>query len=117
MDNLVRSGSRQVVGHAGREGMPDVKVRIAAVYVRITDRCGRVQVGRKCVCRGNVNRVGERIRRQSLQPSRQTTLELKLQSLVVRSRRIVGDSDKLKIWIGIKQIGHSKQVATNRTDV
>jgi hypothetical protein len=39
----------QIVGHACGEGMPNVKVRIAAVYVGIGDRCRCVEVGSKCI--------------------------------------------------------------------
>src|SRR5208283_4935541 len=42
--NLVRFRRGQVVGDASREGMPDVKVGVPAVYIRIRDRAWRVEV-------------------------------------------------------------------------
>src|SRR5580658_8636097 len=76
----------QTVGHASRECMADVKVRVATVYIRICDRAWRVDVVCKCIGRCIINRVGPCIRCQSLQSSRQTPLELELQGLVVRCR-------------------------------
>src|SRR6267378_2298315 len=62
-DKLLRSQGRQIIGHARREGMPDVKVGIPAVNLLIRTTAWRVDVRRKGVGRGIINRVGEGIRR------------------------------------------------------
>lgn len=89
VDSLLRSGGGQIVTHAGREGMPEVKVGIPAVYAWAGYRARRVEVDR-CIRRGNINGVGEAIRCHCLQPVRQTSLKLELERMVVRGRRIAG---------------------------
>lgn len=42
----------KVVGHASRECMAEVKVRVAAIDIRSRDRARRVEVVRKCGGRG-----------------------------------------------------------------
>jgi len=57
MDYLIRSHRGQIVGQAGGKGMPDVKIGIPPVYIRVGKRARRVEVCGQCICRGTINRV------------------------------------------------------------
>jgi len=48
----------QIVGHAGGEGMADVKVRIAAVHLRIGNGAWRIELLRSAVGGGNIDGMG-----------------------------------------------------------
>ena len=67
-NRFLRSRRRQVVGYASGKRMPDIKVRVASVYVRIRNRVRCVQIVGKGVGGGNVDRVGKGVRSQRLQP-------------------------------------------------
>src|SRR6266576_43627 len=110
MKNSVRFRRGQIVRDPGSEGVADVEVRIATVYVRIVDETRRVEVVGKRIGRRDIDRVGPCIRSQSLQAFRQTAIEFELQGVVIRGRRIAGYVDKLKIRIGIEEIGNPQQV-------
>src|SRR5215469_6071296 len=53
----VRLRGGQSIGHARREGMPDIKIGIPAVDVWICDKAWRVQKVGKCIGGGNVYRM------------------------------------------------------------
>src|SRR5262249_56435433 len=102
---------------AGGECMAELEVRIGVVYGRIRNRARRIEVAGRRVRRGDVDRVREGVRRQALQASGKTLLELELESMVVGGRRSVGYGNRLKVRIHIKELGLPKQVAPNRADV
>src|SRR5215469_3935650 len=60
---------RQAVGHTCGEGMPDVKVRIPAVYALIRTAARRIEVVGEGIGRSVINRVSERVRGKGLQTS------------------------------------------------
>ena len=122
MSNLLRSGGRKIVGHASRKGMPDVKVRIAAINIGIGERGRRVDVSTKGAARkgvggGVVDRVGECITNQGFDTPRQRPLELELEGIIVRRGGIVGQHDIRKVRVHVREMGDAQQVATGGADV
>src|SRR5262249_27509219 len=59
----------------------------------------------------------EAVRREPLQPARESPLELELERVVVRGRIAGGERDRLEIRIHVRKLGHAKQVPPNRADI
>src|SRR5215469_13461477 len=94
--------------------MADVEVGIAAVGIRTGERPRGVEVVGKSVGRGAVDRVGERVRCQTFEAPRQAPLELELEGVIVRSSRIVGQRDGLKVRVHVEKLGYPQEVAPYR---
>src|SRR6267154_6804880 len=90
MKKFLRARSWDVVSYTGGESMANVEIGIAAVHGLIGAAAGSVDVVGEGVGGGIVNRVGESIGRQCLQPLGQPALEFELCSMVIRPRRVIG---------------------------